>query len=176
MNKEQEAKFEEFDEKTVPVFSGNKKNERKWIWQACCKANGINTEEPVKDETIAAPEWVIEMMRTGRAVRCRAVNQTTNATMTINGYQLDSTYPYLGYDDSGEYDTWADVEPLPAWKPKDGEAVFAGYGNGYVVGRIERIVLDVAHVHDTNCRTFTYNIKDLKPFDASKIGKPWIEI
>lgn len=68
------------------------------------------------------------------------------------------------------------VRRIPAWKPKELEPVFATHGNSYIVGRVEKVIADVAHVHDTEGRTFTYNVRDLKPFDSSKIGRPWSEI
>jgi hypothetical protein len=169
MNKEQEYKFEKW---WGPAITGEV--QAREAWEACLTANGINTEEPVNDETTAAPEWVIEMMRTGKAVRCRAWEDGGLIFFrVIVGFCFDVEYSF--YDDHGS--TWKHAEPIPAWHPKDGEAVF------YQCDSIAHIGKMVTKESDGNYSIRIVNgdiaIRDpmaVKPFDASKIGQPWSEI
>ena len=67
------------------------------------------------------------------------------------------------------------------WTPKEGEAVFArsmSTADGLsIVGRVTHyrgnFLWEVVYF---NSNTGVWDLKDLKPFNASKIGKPWSEI
>lgn len=145
-------------------------------YEACLESNGIG-EETQEPSEHGAPEWVIDMIRSGKPVRCKVWDddEKTSEIAMIDCYCMCNGGGEFRYSDvMGE--PWKHAEPIPAWEPKDGEAVFARHGAGYIVGRVERVIMDVAHIHDTEGRTFTYNVHDLKPFDASKIGKPWSEL
>jgi len=55
MNKEQEAKFKSWYYKPWDELPTSNVDGYEKCWLACCDANGIKTEEPVKDETTAGP-------------------------------------------------------------------------------------------------------------------------
>ena len=69
----------------------------------------------------------------------------------------------------------------PVWTPKEGEAVFARSLNHSdnlgLVGRVTHyrgnFLWEVVYF---NSSIGVWDLKDLKPFNASKIGKPWSEI
>lgn len=69
--------------------------------------------------------------------------------------------------------------PTPAWTPKVGDAVFFSVTVSLSVGD----VVCVGIVSDVNSKGYcavnndkTTHYKKVKPFDATKIGKPWDEI
>jgi hypothetical protein len=174
MNKEQEAKFEAFDAMTMPQ-SKNPKDDRRRIWQACCNANGINTEEPM--ETNAAPEWVIEMMRMGKAVRCNVGEGELPSPIEVDiiGYRIKEKARYRST--TGTW--WEHAEPIPAWQPQDGEAVFVLKGTDWDVhvarfSHVDEYNMIRVIMREGNEHGFSRSL--VKPFDASKIGKPWSEI
>lgn len=75
-----------------------------------------------------------------------------------------------------------DFRPIPAWKPKADEAVFALDDKGRVhvaaIRNIDENATD-GYVYGVLCQDGDYSLwrlRNLKPFDASKIGKPWSEI
>jgi len=77
---------------------------------------------------------------------------------------------------------WRFAEPITEWKPQIGDAVFARYKNKEdryitVTGRVYKIRDDwwyhIKCVDDFNVLT---GMEHIKPFNASKIGKPWGEI
>jgi hypothetical protein len=72
---------------------------------------------------------------------------------------------------------WSHAEPTPAWKPQDGEAVFVHDLNGNVlVGRIIEVGKQDAKCIGLKGVVWELPFSAFKPFDASKIGKPWSEI
>ena len=69
--------------------------------------------------------------------------------------------------------------PIPAWVPRVGDAVFAVGANcahGPKVAKVLKQNGKWFNVQFTDRDTGEYDIGHLKPFDASKIGKPWSEI
>lgn len=105
--------------------------------------------------------------------------------------------------DVGEWPEWADCvvlhyggcnvqvsniavipRPVPTWVPKVGDAVFALDTNQTTV--IVAIVKEIKNQHDAiidyfgricvHAVSFSGSKIFCKPFDASKIGKPWSEI
>jgi hypothetical protein len=146
-------------------------------WEDCLRANGINTEDPM--ETNGAPEWVIEMFRTGKPIACRVCDANGKGKDAyIMGYTVGA-FPYR--DTSGTH--WEHAEPIPAWTPKEGEAVFALDGRDRIhVGKITTthpLGWDEEYRYGVTCQDGEYSLwrfNNLKPFDASKIGKPWSEL
>jgi len=171
MNKEQDAKYRNFMDNLTRSACHAKD-----IWIGCCAANGINTEEPVKDETTAAPEWVIEMMRTGKAVRCKVwdTNESNKAEHLIIGYLTNYPLPY--FCDQGT--AWKHAEPIPAWRPQDGEAVlFRHRENVGCEWESSLGTFSKGKIYFGNHKV-TAMLLVFKEFDGdfSKIGKPWSEI
>jgi len=170
MNKEQEGKFERWNDSVL----GQPNSDyimKKMAWAACLVANGINTEEPVKDKTTAVPECVIEMMRTGKAVPCVAWSIDTNKQyVQITGYDINDEFPFIGVDENGSYNRWEHAEPIPAWQPQDGEAVLTP-----VMGYAE-----IGYVRSGNVLVRTHKMPieeaECKPLDESKLGWLWSEI
>jgi hypothetical protein len=118
-----------------------------------------------------APDWVIEMMKTGEPVRCkcRADNQANYEELMVCGYDISpgAKYRTIG----GRW--WPHAEPLPKWQPKDGEAVLFGcsfmgkstYAGVYFDG--------VVYFRDGNMAAADCTFI---PFNASQAGKPWSEV
>jgi len=168
MNKEQEAKFEKWY--CNPNYRFISQDVARALWDLAHTVESINTEEPM--ETPAAPEWVIDMMLRGKPVRCKVWDGENDdpQDVLIVGYVLSSC---IYYDDQER--SWKHAEPLPYWKPKEGEAVL-------YCGPDERAVAGVYSagpifecVHHSNMNGMA-RLSWMRPFDASKIGKPWSEI
>jgi hypothetical protein len=178
MNKEQEGKYRDFINRLPRGACGMVD-----IWKGCCKANGINTEEPM--ETNGAPEWVIEIMRTGKSVRCKVWDGHIKygfGYAYITGYDINEFASFIGYSDneneSGSYDRWIHAVPILAWTPKEGEAVFCfGDKTGITIEKV-RMVADnlvwTINLKGEASRSWDYD--RVKPFDASNIGKTWSDI
>ena len=165
MNKEQEAKFDEWYEAEGQYFTFRISAEKSW--SACLDSNGIG------DTTVsAAPEWVIDMMRTGKPVRCKVWDDgMIERDHRIIGYRVVGEKPYIDNMSA----SWDHAEPISAWRPKDGEVVLynagtdiAGIGT-YIKGRV---------YHGNNSFDVVRSGARLKPFngDESKIGTSWSEI
>ena len=162
----------EQEEKCVKFWGSSKANNIsletcRRVWRACLEANGIGEDVKGKDDGSAAPQWVIDMIRTGKPVWCRVWDDEYEGEVrVIQGYILDAVYSY-----QDEFCVqWKYAEPIPAWKPKDGEAVLtrvmdhaeAGYvKGGYLYVRSHRIPMEEA---------------ECKPFDESRLGWLWSEI
>jgi len=185
MTPEKEEKFEENKKRsTLDVISNIIKYEAienaggvGWAEHAAkailewLEANGIGFTES------SAPAWVIYMMRTGKPVRCEVANdeEELERKCYVTGYDIKAVDSF-----SDEYGTtWKYARPIPAWKPQDGEAVFFQCDTVGHVGRvIENIVNDGFYygLRASDGEYLTRSIAGVKPFDASKIGKPWSEI
>jgi hypothetical protein len=162
MNKEQEGKFDRWYGKAI---TGRRESELAWGAALC--ANGINTEEPVKDKTTIGPydkqdapnifpdidwesrPWADEV-RIAYAKKNTPPDHICDRIMTIS-------------------------RPLPTWQPQDGEAVLynagtdiAGIGT-YIKGRVYHGNQSF-HVERSGAR--------LKPYDGdeTKIGRMWSDI
>ena len=132
----------------------------------------------------SAPDWVIEMMKTGKPVKCIVNGKYEDV---ITGYDIVSRNPYksckrwlsesLGREQQDEtyYNT---AKPITEWKPQIGDAVFANYQTRVFIGTIihNEYPFIAWKVKEQSGRIYSYGKADIKPFDASKIGKPWSEI
>jgi hypothetical protein len=68
------------------------------------------------------------------------------------------------------------IRRIPAWTPKEGEAVLFENTQGLAeAGNAEKVSRFVT-VRCSNGIAFTGELCQLKPFSADKIGKPWEEI
>ena len=69
------------------------------------------------------------------------------------------------------------VRRIPAWTPKEGEAVFYLAGGTIRVGKIMAIGIN-GHTAVRGASGVDASVRniDIKTFDAEKIGKPWEEI
>jgi len=182
LNNEHEAKLEKFwHSSSANNLSLNK---CRVVYEYITAQNGINTEEPVKEQPFsdltlgtpriwkdktypAAPEWVIEMMMTGKSVRCKCWDDCKGHASyeDITGYDLSSNYPFIG-----ENQGWKHAEPTPEWDPKDGENVLWNNAGTSTLGYYEKGKV----WNDTVYRPVGTLL--LKPFsgDVADIGKPWI--
>ena len=177
MTPEQEEKFKAWIKR---IKWGDIANSCKTAWIACLEANGIGEDVKGKDDEAAAPQWVIDMMRTGKPVRCRVWDEDEKGggESLVDGYCLCSGGGEYRYEDTMGT-PWKHAEPIPAWKPKEGEAVFVVRGEDTDVS-----VCRFSHIDEKGIwRVVTVKGQEqgftdslVKPFDASKIGKPWSEV
>lgn len=171
MKKEQEAKFEKYFISPSPHFNSLEDHER-WVWDACCRANGIG-EDPCEPSEHGAPEWVIKMIRAGKPVRCKVSNDEgiPDDEVFITGYDIKSSRPYCDKNEN----TWKYAEPISAWKPKDGEAVL--YNNTGIA--LPGVYWGGSIMHGVGSTTPMMNTPITQiciPYDESKRGNPWSEI
>lgn len=124
-----------------------------------------------------APDWVIEMMKTGKPVKCMVRTDIGDKEIDIVGYSVSPREKYIATN-GAEY-TYA--EPVTEWKPKQGDVVFANIWHGGTEMKVHKVVIQ--EINDTNVECFettpmTVKVSrsSIKPFDASKIGNPWDEI
>lgn len=69
------------------------------------------------------------------------------------------------------------VRRIPAWKPKEGEAVLFSNTFGYAeCGCVDTVAARFVTVKTSNGTVFGDDVEYLRPFAADKIGKPWEEI
>ena len=167
MTPEQEEKFKAWIKR---IKWGDIANSCKTAWIACLEANGIGEDVKGKDDEAAAPQWVIDMIRTGNPVRCKVWNgpEYTGDTTFIDGYRIGAQYPFLGVQ------RWQYAEPIPAWKPKDGESVLFCDDDNHGRAMAGFIRNGILYARGLMCADWEKREK-VKPFDASKIGKPWSE-
>lgn len=208
MDKKQGEKFEDFYKHTG--YSLGSKSYERIVWQACLEANGIggdgrsmDTEQSSrivdkdKESNLAdsngAPEWVIDIMRTGKPVRCYVQRYSkdegslafTRGRFKVTGYSIHKGFRAAGEwwdeaipEDKADTEKFKDKRPIPAWKPQDGEAVFVRQRDH--VGAPWEIAYgtfsDGKVYFGRHC--MSAGLLCLKPFDGdySKIGKPWSEI
>jgi hypothetical protein len=137
--------------------------------------------ESSKVNPSSAPEWVIEMMKTGKAVRCTIDGKHSRE---ITGYDIRSSHPFKScmrwYDSvrcqHHEDETYySKAEPIPAWTPKVGDAVFVRASQDNIAV-VSAIMSEKVNVIRQNGDREGWVKRSLKPFDASKIGLPWDEI
>lgn len=138
-------------------------------WIDCLDANGISdTTES------AAPAWVIDMMRTGKPVRCKVWDDDAGAGQhsAVDGYCLCTGGREYRYEDT-DGTPWKHAEPIHAWKPKDGEAVLTRVFDKAEVGAFKD-----GHIciRDTKHRIEEVGMDAIKPFNYSNVGRPWSEI
>lgn len=70
-----------------------------------------------------------------------------------------------------------DVRRIPAWEPKDGEAVFAKNRDGSTsVARCLEVDNDFVIIKLQNGAIGGWIHEHIKPFDPAKIGQPWDEV
>jgi hypothetical protein len=173
MNKEQEGKTATFED--IKAFLIGKSNlyKSEYIQAAIVMLRkmfqDMPTEEPM--ETTAAPEWVIEMMRTGKEVRCKVwdTNKSNKAEHLIIGYLTNYPLPY--FCDQGT--AWKHAEPISSWQPKDGDAVIYRTGIGNTASGIfkrGRIYSGENSYDAENARMLPFENNE------SKVGHTWSEI
>jgi hypothetical protein len=129
-----------------------------------------------KETKHSAPDWVIEMMKTGKPVKCNVQNNIYKSIENIVGYDIKNK---LYIAENGL--KWINAEPITEWKPQIGEAVFARYKGlegKYitVIGRVYKIKDDWYHIKSVDDFNVFTVIAYIKPFNASSIGKKWEEI
>lgn len=179
MNKKQEAKFEALWSQDITYGENDKPVARCYYEAGLRDANGI-VEEPMRSmqsesypKDNSAPEWVIDMIRTGNPVQCKVWDDCKEHASydDISGYDLSSNYPF-----KGENQEWKHAEPIHAWKPKDGEAVFIRTGRSDNIGQVISGDGETYKILRQDGTTERWALSSLKPFDASKISNPWSEI
>ena len=167
MTKEQEEKFENWrmdNESTYPPYNRVARE----AWEACTKANGIGEDMKGKDDESVAPQWVIDMIRTGKPVRCKVWDgiEEVDKKVFVTGYDVKDIHPFC--DEYGT--TWHHAEPIPAWKPKDGEAVLTPVVGRSEIGYIKGGFMLVRGM------TIPIEQAEMKPLDVDKLGDKWSEI
>ena len=169
---EQEGKFKAWIKR---IKWGDIANSCKTAWIACLEANGIGEDVKGKDDEAAAPQWVIDMMRTGKPVRCRVWDEDEKGggESLVDGYCLCSGGGEYRYEDTMGT-PWKHAEPIPAWKPKDGESVLFCDDDNHGRAMAGFIRNGILYARGLMCADWEKREK-VKPFDASKIGKPWSE-
>lgn len=69
------------------------------------------------------------------------------------------------------------IRRIPAWEPKEGEAVFVLRADESVdIAKVKCMSGSIAIIKLQSGRTGRWNIQHLKPFDTDKIGLEWDEI
>lgn len=159
MNKEQEAKFEEnregIDLRIRHIHNDGFPCDR-WSFEQGYKyaleANGIG-EDPRIPEGYFKP---------GERVECRTdVSDWEDGIIIARARTVITEVP-------------SHVRRIPAWKPKDGEAVLFRMRHD-ISG--PGVASSDTEVWDFTVERWPVKMKcEMKPFDASKIGKPWSEI
>lgn len=182
MNKEQNDKFEAWwngpqDEGMVKIssFVG---------WAACLEANGIGEDgrrmdtehgsrivDKSRESNLAEaiPEGYFKI---GEEVEMKAGDEWVKGRVWATNKLDDFPSPMTASMSKPEL-----VRRIPAWKPKDGEAVFVNLIEGIQVAKV--LSADdgnVVQVLFSQGEKRAVELARLKPLDASKIGKPWSEI
>lgn len=164
MDKVQEEKFaykwEYYKGKQLEEGS---KNIFKAGFEACLEANGITGEQRIP-EGYYKPGEIIEIRDKGS-----------------NGDFMSAQIVILNRDAILVNHNRIEVRRIPAWTPKEGEAVFALYGDRVLVARVlsvngDGLTIDYDGRVCLHKVSYRGNTIFAKPFDASKIGKPWSEI
>lgn len=96
-------------------------------------------------------------------------------------YEFGTIGIYGPFDQTIAMDKVELIRRILAWKPKDGEVVFALDDKDRVhVATIKKIEPRAdGYNYGVLCQDGNYSLwrlRNLKPFDASKIGKPWSEL
>lgn len=169
MDKTQEEKFEKFYDDEGQYFTFNESAKK--VWQACLEANGIVEKPRIPKWSSSAPEWVIDMMRTGNPVRCKVWDDISPGSETdvyVTGYDIKAVKPYCDEFET----TWQHAEPIPAWKPKDGEQVI------FAKPEDDTVLLGVYYKGEIHCGDLYYTADGMRyaELDIAKLGKPWSEI
>lgn len=167
MDEKQKSKFLTWCEKRGFVHD-NEEALRTMVgmgWQACLDANGIGEVPPGRDK----PDIPEGLYRIGEEVEARGSGNLWYSGKI--GVVIDKTR-------YGEFDN-IEVRRKPAWTPKVDEPVFIVRG-----GDSDVSVCKFSHVDEHEIwRVITVKGQEqgftaslVKPFDASKIGRPWSEI
>jgi hypothetical protein len=144
---EYDKEFEKFVARTIIDLSWTMKDRLWAVWQAARK----------------------DHYRIGEEVEIRFSPDDEYEPATICASSRDKTGGYLSY-------TPNNVRRIPAWTPKEGEAVLFENTQGLAeAGNAEKVSRFVT-VRCSNGIAFTGELCQLKPFSADKIGKPWEEI
>ena len=146
----------------ITIFSN-----RGWFgagWEACLKANAL----PLPPPELKIPEGYY---KPGEKVQIREGQDEWQSCEIGFVYKNNA---------GQKYRSSFEILRKPAWTPKEGEAVFVRGANTVFIGRIE-ILPDYRHTKAFYVRLASGDgwaapVEHLKPFDASKIGKPWSEI
>lgn len=162
MTPEQEEKFKNWyyqpwDKSPTSQADGYAK-----CWQACLEANGIGEDvkgNPYRDK-VDAPAFM------------PTIDWASHpwATEVRIAYCSESMRP----DRIGDR-IMTIKRPVPAWKPKDGEAVLFCDDDNHGRAMAGFIRNGILYARGLMCADWEKREK-VKPFDASKIGKPWSEI
>lgn len=162
MNKEQEAKFREFNdeqEKYDGTLHAAFNCVRRNAWQACLEANGIGEDPRIPDGYFKPGEDIEVQGDSGLWHK---------ASIGIVYGRLEKS--------AAEN---ANLRRIPEWNPRDDEVVFLKYAIDTDIAVIGRVTGSDGHFFktiDQNGQTDGYPIERIKPFDSSAIGKTWSEI
>lgn len=155
LSKEQKEKCGEFLRNVVyKEYRNHEESEYNLVlntWMHCLEANGLDSPNVVTIDlgTLDWPVWA-------KSITISFVNKDSKGDITWRG------------DVIKEY-----ARPAPEWQPKDGEPVL--FWNRGVSGLAEAGIYSADKILACD-KTYVFLPNLAKPFDASKIGKPWSEI
>lgn len=171
MDKTQEEKFEEWYDRDRHFLN---KEVMKSVWEACLEANGIGEDysnppnKPCGHESDKPCDCELNReepripdgyFKIGEKIECKTrIHDWQEGVVVATCKSLQTELP-------------EHVRRIPAWVPKDGEAVLYHHPKGISVAGVYsdgRVYYDETYGAASK--------EDMRPFNASKIGKPWSEI